>query len=246
MNERNPSESVIRVAVAGASGKMGSEAVRALTADGRFLVSAVLTRRPSGQAFDCPEFQDPEDLLREMPPDVWLDLTDATSVVHNIDIAIRYGVRPVIGATGYGESDRLRWDEQLKELNIGGIAAPNFAVGAVLMMRFAREAARFFEGVEIIELHHDGKKDAPSGTAKRTAESLADLRGEQATSVPIHSVRLPGLVAHQEVLFGGQGEVLTIRHDSMNRSSFMPGVLIACREVMNVSGLVYGIDELLR
>ncbi len=246
MNEGNSAESIIRVAVAGASGKMGSEAVQALSKDGRFLVSGVLTRRSSGQAFDCKEYQDPEELLAEDAPDVWLDFTDATSVVQNIDMVVRYGVRPVIGATGYTESDRLRWDAVLKERGIGGIAVPNFAVGAVLMMRFAREAARFFDGVEIIELHHDGKKDAPSGTAKRTAESLATARGGQADNIPTHSVRLPGLVAHQEVLFGGQGEVLTIRHDSMNRSSFMPGVIIACREVMHLSGLVYGMDELLR
>ncbi|MBX5437243.1 MAG: 4-hydroxy-tetrahydrodipicolinate reductase [Alicyclobacillaceae bacterium] len=227
---------------------MGSEAVRTLARDARFRVTALLVRDRS--AFTPPAdvpaavYDDPEQLLVESPPDVWLDFTDATSVVANVDRCIAHRVRPVIGATGYSPADVARWDEMLREEGIGGVAAPNFAIGALLMMRFAAEAARFFERAEVIELHHDGKKDAPSGTAKRTAELIRSARGA-GPDTPIHSVRLPGLVAHQEVLFGGSGEVLTIRHDSLSRQSFMAGVQVACTQVMNITGLVYGLEHLL-
>lgn len=263
----------IRVAIAGASGKMGQEAIAALFSDPRFTLSGVLMRR-IGQAHGdtpCAVYDDAEALLQASRPDVWLDLTDAQSVVRHIDLCISYGVRPVIGATGYSLDDIERWNFECLARGIGGIAVPNFAIGALLMMRFAAEAARFFPDVEVIELHHDEKKDAPSGTAKRTAESIsqqrldgrADLlhtnderglgspretnasRGFSYHGVPIHSVRLPGLVAHQQVLFGGTGEVLTIRHDSMSRSSFMPGVLLACARVGDLKGLTYGLESLL-
>jgi 4-hydroxy-tetrahydrodipicolinate reductase len=265
----------ITVAVAGAGGKMGSEALRALAADDRFDTVAVLVRdagqaQASGQ-YTCPVYDDPERLLMEAHPDVWLDFTDARSVVHHVDRCIAFGVSPVVGATGYTPEDVARWNEACLRQGIGGIAAPNFAIGALLMMRFAAEAARFFTRAEIIEMHHDGKKDAPSGTARRTAEQMAAHREEAAgdpaahpvsaagitltdaapargwsyQGVPIHSVRLPGLVAHQEVIFGGAGEVLTIRHDSLSRTSFMPGVLLACARVREVRGMVYGLEHLL-
>ncbi|MCL6515531.1 4-hydroxy-tetrahydrodipicolinate reductase [Alicyclobacillus sp.] len=264
----------ITVAVAGAGGRMGTEAVRALAGDPRFELAAVLVRdagqaRTSGR-FSCPVYDDPEHLLMEVHPDVWLDLTDARSVVGHIDRCISFGVRPVIGATGYTQADVARWDEACRRQGIGGIAAPNFAIGALLMMRFAAEAARFFKRAEIIELHHDQKRDAPSGTARRTAEQMAQQRREAAAGpsaaldegtppasaeslarglayheIPIHSVRLPGLVAHQEVIFGGEGEVLTIRHDSLSRQSFMPGVLLACARVRELTGMVYGLEHLL-
>ncbi|MCL6446443.1 MAG: 4-hydroxy-tetrahydrodipicolinate reductase, partial [Alicyclobacillus sp.] len=169
---------------------------------------------------------------------------DVRSVVNHVDHAVTRGVRPVIGATGYTPDDLARWDRELRAQGLGGIAAPNFALGALLMIRFAREAARWYGRAEIIELHHDGKKDAPSGTAKRTAQAMMEERGDNA-AIPIHSVRLPGLVAHQEVIFGGTGEVLTIRHDSLSRTSFMPGVLTACEQVMTLTGLVHGLEHVL-
>jgi 4-hydroxy-tetrahydrodipicolinate reductase len=239
-------ENKIRVAIAGVAGKMGLEAARTLSEDSRFEVCAGLVRDVgraiaySGLAF--PLFDDPALLIEQTNPDIWLDLTDAKSVVHNVDYAIQSGIRPVVGATGYLQSDIQRWDELCKEKSIGGIACPNFAIGALLMTRFAKEAAKYFKKAEIIELHHDGKKDAPSGTAKRTA---AEMEEEMASEIPIHSVRLPGLVAHQEVLFGGVGEVLTIRHDSLSRQSFMSGILVACKEVGGLSGMVYGLEHLL-
>jgi 4-hydroxy-tetrahydrodipicolinate reductase len=267
----NHSQKQISVAVAGANGKMGREAVAALSSSPQFKLSAVLVRS-RGQASETPYpvYDDASQLLMEQRPDVWLDFTDADSVVDNIDRCIAFGVRPVVGATGYTLEDVERWNKQCQANEIGGIAAPNFAIGALLMMRFAAEAARFYEKAEIVEYHHDGKKDAPSGTAKRTAEQMAKQRQDAASEpswqpsqgqapeqpstpargllygeVPIHSVRLPGLVAHQEVIFGGTGEVLTIRHDSLSRASFMPGVVLACSKVMEIQGMVYGLEHLL-
>jgi 4-hydroxy-tetrahydrodipicolinate reductase len=239
-------ENKIRVAIAGVAGKMGLEAARTLALDSRFLICAGLVR-DVGQAFAWPYepfplFDNPALLIEQANPDIWLDLTDAKSVVHNVDYAILSGIRPVVGATGYSREDVERWDDLCKEKEIGGIACPNFAIGALLMIRFAKEASRYFEKAEIIELHHDGKKDAPSGTAKRTASEMAEIMPAE---VPIHSVRLPGLVAHQEVLFGGTGEVLTIRHDSLSRQSFMHGILVACEHAPHLNGMVYGLEHLL-
>ena len=238
----------IRVAVAGVHGKMGQEAVKALLQSDEFLVVGGLVRAQR-QAHQSPEnaHQVPEiplynkvlTLLNDAQPDVWLDLTDIHSVVTHVDEVLSHGVRPVIGATGYVADDIKRWDMLAKDADIGGIACPNFAVGALLMMRFAAEAAKFLPHAEIIELHHSEKKDAPSGTAKRTRDAMGN------SAIPIHSIRLPGLVAHQEVLFGGYGETLTIRHDSMSRQSFMPGILLACKEVMRLNGLVVGLEHLL-
>jgi len=170
--------------------------------------------------------------------DVAVDFTRPDSVHANARACLEAGVHAVVGTTGLTE-DQL---EDLRRLAEAGpanaVVAPNFAVGAVLMMRFAAEASRHLERAEIVELHHDGKLDAPSGTALRTAGLM---RGE----VPIHSVRLPGLVAHQEVILGGVGETLTIRHDSLSRESFMPGVLLAVREVARRPGLTVGLEPLL-
>lgn len=256
----------IRIVVAGASGKMGKEAILALASDKRFEVVGALARKSieltGGFVTD-----NPTELIRETTPDVWLDLTDARSVVSNVSKAIEMGVRPVVGATGYDAADLLNWEQECRKQNLGCIVAPNFSLGALLMMRFAAQAARFYASAEIIELHHDGKKDAPSGTAKRTAEVIenahmnelsdffvtstgqasldAPSRGEDYAGVRLHSVRLPGLLAHQEVLFGGTGEVLTIRHDSLSRQSFMPGVLYACEQIMKLNSFVYGLEHLL-
>ncbi|QQE81265.1 4-hydroxy-tetrahydrodipicolinate reductase [Alicyclobacillus sp. SO9] len=258
---------------------MGREAVKALQADARFAVTSGLVHT-IGQAPDLdafPVYDNLDSLLAETKPDVWLDFTDARSVVENVNQVLTYGVRPVIGATGYTQADLDKWHQLSVDQGLGGIAAPNFAIGALLMMRFAKEAASYFARAEIVELHHDGKKDAPSGTAKRTAtiiseqfretdssvnegtasteKTIADInkmesdnqpaRGLLQDDVRVHSVRLPGLVAHQEVLFGGMSETLTIRHDSIHRSSFMPGVLLACAKVRDLTGMVYGLEHIL-
>jgi len=208
--------------------------------------------------------RDLERMLAETSPEVVVDFTVPQSVGGNIKTILRHRVRPVIGTTGIDTATLAEVRELAGEMKIGCVIAPNFALGAVLMMRFAAEAARYFPRVEIIELHHDQKVDAPSGTAVKTAELIAESRGRFEGELPaemekipgarggrfdadirLHSVRLPGLVAHQEVIFGGLGQTLTIRHDSISRESFMPGVLLAVRKVMRLEGLVYGLEHLL-
>jgi 4-hydroxy-tetrahydrodipicolinate reductase len=174
--------------------------------------------------------------------DVLLDLSTRPGSVEISTAAVEHGVRPVIGASGWTEDERNALSARLAERGIGGMLVPNFSIGAVLMMRMAEEAARFFQNAEIVELHHADKKDAPSGTAATTAERIARVAGKKP---PIHSVRLPGLVAHQEVIFGGTGEVLTVRHDSISRECFVPGMFAAIRAVMHLRGLVVGLDSVL-
>ncbi|WAH39676.1 4-hydroxy-tetrahydrodipicolinate reductase [Alicyclobacillus fastidiosus] len=235
-------QNLIRIAIAGAKGRMGREAVKTIEAAPDMDLAGVLVRRADEDTrqFFTGVYDDPVRLLETEQPDVWLDLTTPDTVVSHVDLAFAHGVRPVVGATGYQEADLARWNDQASQTGIGGIACPNFAIGALLMMRFAKEAAKWMPRAEIIELHHDKKKDKPSGTAIRTAREM-----ETEYEIPIHSVRLPGLVAHQEVLFGGTGETLTIRHDSLSRESFMPGVVLACRGVMQLRQMVYGLEHLL-
>ena len=179
------------------------------------------------------------------------------------DPALEHGFAPVVGTTGFTSDEIKELVEFSRQKELGGLIAPNFAVGAVLLMQFAAQAAKYFPDVEIIELHHDQKKDAPSGTAIKTAELiskvrpkkhqgamdekeiLAGARGAEMDGMRIHSVRLPGLVAHQEVIFGGQGEGLTLRHDSYDRKSFMTGVNLGIKEVVKKKELVYGLEYLL-
>jgi 4-hydroxy-tetrahydrodipicolinate reductase len=178
-------------------------------------------------------------LISEHKPDVLLDLTTQPS---SFDISIEvlcHGVRPVVGASGWTDEQKKTLDAMARERKLGALIVPNFSLGALLMMHFAEEAAKFFPSVTIVEMHHDRKKDAPSGTARATAERIR--KGRRMPTVPIHSVRLQGLVAHQEVLFGSEGEVLTIRHDSLSRESFVPGMLAAVRHVMTVKGLAVGL-----
>jgi 4-hydroxy-tetrahydrodipicolinate reductase len=214
---------VIRVAVAGAAGRMGETACRAVEgADDMQLVARADPTLGSSVA---------EALAQN--PDVLVDFTIPSTVLTNARAAIDAGVHVVIGTTGF-DIDELRG---LTGAN--AFIAPNFAIGAVLMMQFAAEAAKHMAKAEIIELHHDSKIDAPSGTAARTAELIGG-------DVPIHSVRLPGLVAHQEVIFGDVGQTLTIRHDSVDRESFMPGVLLAIRKVGSLTDSpVVGLENLL-
>ena len=216
----------IRVAVAGAAGRMGTAVCEAVESDGGMVL---VGRSDPALGVSVSEVLGDADVL--------VDFTEPASALPNAREAVSAGVNVVIGTTGFdlGELD------QLSGANV--LVAPNFAIGAVLMMRFAAEAAALMPSAEIIELHHDKKLDAPSGTAARTAELMKDSSGKE---VPIHSVRLPGLVAHQEVIFGGTGETLTIRHDALDRSSFMPGVLLAIRRVGDLpSSPVVGLENLL-
>ncbi len=188
-------------------------------------------------------YDDARALFDERKPDVLLDLTTYPATVEISLAAIRCGVRPVIGATGWSDFDRATLAQECDEHRVGAMLIPNFSVGAALMMRFAAQAGRFFPTAEIVELHHDDKKDKPSGTAQLTAQRIAAAGYGRA--VPIHSVRLRGLVAHQEVLFGGDGETLTIRHDTFSRESFAAGMLAAVRGVGRFDRLVIGIDAVL-
>jgi 4-hydroxy-tetrahydrodipicolinate reductase len=193
-------------------------------------------------------------------PEVMVDFTQPDQVMANLRIALGAGVACVVGTTGLNASDLDELRRLCADCKTSALVAPNFAIGAVLMMQFATTAAKHFPAAEIIELHHDAKLDAPSGTALKTAQMMAAAgsslqpvaaggqapsRGLAAESIRVHSVRLPGLVAHQEVIFGGLGETLTIRHDSISRESFMPGVLLAIRKVRGLDGLVYGLEQIL-
>ena len=261
---------MIRVLVSGAAGRMGGEVVRAVTAaEGMQVVAAVdpgvagcLVPTAGGEHIEC-RF-DLTEAVATCLPDVMVDFTHPSVVENNLRIALEAGVDCVLGTTGLSE-EKLAELAALAPHGTTLFFAPNFAIGAVLMMRFAEQAARFMPHAEIIELHHDKKADAPSGTAIRTARLVAAARGAAPEApgretelpglegargalvdgVPVHSVRLPGLVAHQEVLFGGQGQTLTIRHDSIDRTSFMPGVVLAIREVGGREGLIVGLETLM-
>ncbi len=212
------------------------------------------------------DVDDPIERVADAGVEAVVDFTHPDAVMANLEFCVRRGVHAVVGTTGFDE-DRLR---RLREWLAGSprtgvLVAPNFSIGAVLMMRYAAEAARFFESVEIIELHHPTKADAPSGTARRTAElvaaarrdagcgpvpdatstTLAGARGAEVDGIRVHSVRARGLVAHQEVVLGGVGETLTLRHDSLDRASFTPGVLLALRQIRDRPGLTVGLEHLL-
>lgn len=227
---------MLRVAVAGALGRMGRVACNALeqSADVTYAGGLARSRVPGERIFD-----DVGELLRAERPDVLLDLTTHPDSVRISMEALAHGVRPVIGATNWSNDERDALDRMARERDLGAMLVPNFSIGAVLMMEFARSAARYFPSVEIVELHHDKKIDAPSGTAKLTAQRIAEGGGP--AQVPIHSVRMRGLLAHQEVLFGTDGELLTIRHDSFSRESYVPGMLAAVKHVMTVRGLQVGL-----
>lgn len=258
----------LRVGVVGAAGRMGAESCRAVdAADDLDLVAAVSPRHGGQDLGDVTGVGGGVTVLRDVSDlsaselDVAVDFTTPDAVATNVERLLDLGIHAVVGTSGLG-ADALR---RLADLASGGAAnvlvAPNFALGAVLMMRFAAEAARHLPHVEIVERHHDRKADAPSGTALRTAELVADARtrrpdvvlgerldgarGADHHGLRVHSLRLPGSVAHQEVVFGGAGETLTIRHDSIDRRSFMPGVLMAIRRVGELDGLVVGLEHVL-
>ena len=240
----------MRVGVAGALGRLGRVAAAAIfAADGLELVAAFgrtgsgdrLTER-IGAGGDA-RIYDTLEAFYGVGMDVVVDCTVYPISLDVAREAVDAGVAPVIGATGWLEEDLLSFADECDERDAPAMFVPNFSVGAVLMMRFAAEATRLMPHMEIVELHHDAKRDAPSGTAKLTAQRIADAGGP--AHVPIHSVRLPGLVAHQEVIFGGTGETLTIRHDSLSRDSYGPGIVLAVRNVRQRPGLTIGLEALL-
>ncbi len=273
------SNPIINVAVIGALGKMGQEVIKTIIADPELTLTAAVDRKQTGEPVGkVVGADDPnnvlltatiEDAIKETNVDVAVDFTHPSCVFNNAKTLINAGIRPVIGATGLSSAELDELDKLLKAKNLGGVMAPNFALGAVMLMKFAEEAAQYFDHAEIIELHHNQKADAPSGTAIKTAEKMKaglnkankqqfgstncndteTIKGSRGgvteENLHIHSVRLPGLIAHQEVLLGSQGELLTIRHDTTNRTCFMPGVAIAVKKVMALTGLTYGLEHLL-
>ncbi len=240
----------IKVLVSGACGKMGKEVIKAISQEENLeLVGAVdlsCIGQNIGTLCHLPKVNLPiqEDLastIKASKAEVVVDFTHPDCVMKNIKNILNNKVHAVIGTTGISEGDLNEIRKLCTKNVVNCIVAPNFAIGAILMMKFAKEAYRYMPKAEIIELHHDQKKDAPSGTAIKTAQLMVGDRKK----IPIHSVRLPGLVAHQEVIFGGVGQTLTIRHDTINRESFMPGVVLAVRKVKNIKGLIYGLENLL-
>lgn len=258
---------MIRVAIAGSRGRMGQEVVKMVRVDPELElvveIGSVKMVEEGSQEEGVPFLSSLEEAIVQYKPDVLVDFTTPQAVKANMELALLHGVRPVVGTTGFSPEDIEQLDKLCQEKNTGAIIAPNFAIGAILMMKFAREAARYMPHVEIIELHHDKKLDAPSGTAIKTAELIQQTRQELKQGHPqeeeviegarggyyqgfrIHSVRLPGLVAHQEVLFGHTGQTLSIRHDSLNRESFMPGVNLAIKKVMGIDRLIYGLEHVM-
>ena len=242
----------MRVGVLGAKGKVGATMVQAVQDADDLTLSAEV------------DAGDPLSLLTDTDTEVVIDFTHPDVVMDNLKFLIDNGIHAVVGTTGFTDERINQVQAWLADKpDVAVLIAPNFAIGAVLSMHFAQQAARFFESVEVIELHHPHKADAPSGTAARTARLIAEARkdlppnpdatttglegarGADVDGIPVHSVRLAGLVAHQEVLFGTQGETLTIRHDSIDRTSFVPGVLLAVRHVGERRGLTVGIEPLL-
>jgi 4-hydroxy-tetrahydrodipicolinate reductase len=257
---------VIRVGVVGATGRMGREVCRAVAADPELaLVAAVSRSAPGVTLADAIGLEGEAgsivlaehlDAVRDAGAGVLVDFTSPAHASEHVAWGIANGVHVVVGTTGF------ELDEAWREAPVGVVVAPNFAIGAVLLMRFAEQAARTMSSAEVIELHHEGKADAPSGTALLTARRIAAARGDGAGApggdrafpgargadvdgVRVHSVRLPGLVAHEEVIFGGQGQTLTLRHDSTDRTSFMPGVLLAIKAAPTRPGLTIGLEPLL-
>ncbi len=241
----------IKVCVSGAKGKMGSLACQSISLD------KTLDLVATAEIDD-----DLTEVIKSSKAEVVLDLTAASVVYGNVKKIIQAGASPVVGTSGLSSEQIAELSEQCNKANLSGLIVPNFSIGAVLMMRFAAEAAAYMPQAEILEIHHDKKEDSPSGTAIRTAqmidnarvkaqgflrgaETYPGARGAEVERVGIHSMRLPGHVAHQMLVFGGTGESLTIRHDSIDRQCFMPGVVLACKKVKTLSGLNVGLENVL-
>jgi 4-hydroxy-tetrahydrodipicolinate reductase len=271
--------SPIPVVVNGAAGKMGREVIKAVArAEDMMLVGAVdrdlsVRGEDAGEVAGCgpvevPILDDLQSVLvlatQERVQGVMVDFTHPDGVYENTRSAIAYGVRPVVGTTGLTSKQIQELSEFAEKASTGCLIIPNFSIGMVLLQQAAVQASRYFDHVEIIELHHNQKADAPSGTAIKTAELLSEFGkpfnpplvteketlagargGLMGENIRIHSVRLPGLIAHQEVIFGAPGEIYTLRHDTADRSCYMPGVLLAIRKVTELKSLVYGLEKIL-
>jgi 4-hydroxy-tetrahydrodipicolinate reductase len=242
----------IRIIINGAKGRMGQLAVKTLLNQPEFAVVGQLSRNDDLAAE-----------IKKSAADIVVDLTTAESAFTNAQTIIQAGAHPVIGTSGLINDQVQQLQEMCSEKKLGGIIAPNFSIGAVLMMKYSQDIVKYYPDVEIIEMHHNGKLDSPSGTAIRTAELLAaarinipntpektrenipGARGALYQKIPIHAIRLPGLVAHQQILFGGVGETLTLKHDSIDRLCFMPGIVLACQKVTQLRELIYGLEHIL-
>ncbi len=259
----------IRVVVHGAQGNMGREVVRAIWREPEMeLVGAVELNPDSdclllpGGSGSIPLSSDLENILERCQPDVLIDFTTALVTMPAVRATTSQRVNLVIGTTGLTAEDLDEIDRLATANKVGAVVAPNFALGAILMIHLAKICAKYFDHAEIMELHHHLKADAPSGTAIATAKAMAaargkpfrqppqpqkasNSRGQQVEGITVHSVRLPGIVARQEVLLGGPGQTLSLKHDATSRECYMPGVILATREVMKLKGLVYGLDSLL-
>ena len=262
---------MINILVNGACGRMGQAVVKTVIEDNDLnLVAAVdiaggkdagelVGLKANGVIIET----DLKEAINSKKPQVMVDFTRPDVVFDNVKTALELKVAPVVGTTGLTDEQKNELEKIAKENDTPIFIAPNFAIGAVLMMLMSKQAAKYLPNVEIIELHHDKKLDAPSGTAVQTAEMIKEVRksmkqghpdekeklqgarGAEVDGMHIHSVRLPGFVAHQQVIFGGLGETLTIRHDSMDRMSFMPGVALACKKVLGLKGMTIGLDKIM-
>jgi len=241
-----------RIIINGANGKMGSLTVETISSQHDMEIVAKTNHEDSLS-----------ELIKEKKADIVVDFTAANCCFENTKEIIQAGARPVIGTSGLLPDQVKSLQRLCQENKTAGIIAPNFSIASVLLIKYAQETARYFPDVEIIEMHHNHKQEAPSGTAIKTAdmiaknksrennvhpqetEILAGARGAQLKQIPIHSIRLPGLVAHEQIIFGGLGETLTLKHDCIDRQAYMPGVLLACRKVMQLNQLVYGLENIL-
>jgi len=252
---------MIRVAVCGACGKMGTEVVKAVVADSEMELVAKIDLLCTGENL----YKTIDDAVKAVDIDVLVDFTQPASIFDNAKKCLNLGIRPVIGTTGLTNDQIAELEKLSHKKGVSCLIAPNFTTGAVLMMMFAKQAAKFFDNAEIIELHHNQKKDAPSGTAIKTAqlmginsdksfatgncEEVEIVKGTRGgisyNDIHIHSVRMPGYIASQEVIFGAAGQILKIRHDSMDRTCYMKGVLMAIKHVINSVDFVYGLENIL-
>lgn len=231
----------IKIIINGAQGKMGKTAVTAIESEKDLQLIASTTRG-----------DDLSSTIKKTHADVVIDFTTPQVVFENAKIILEAGARPVIGTTGLTPEQIKALSDISHQKKLGVIIAPNFSIGAILMMRYAKDAAKYFEHVEIIEYHHPKKLDAPSGTAKKTAELIQKEKmietnscGKLHYNIPIHSVRLQGVFANQQVIFGGPGETLTIQHVALDRTTMMPGLFLCCKKVMALDHLVYGMENLI-
>lgn len=272
-------ENLIPVVVNGAAGKMGKEVIKAVESAPDMMLVGAVDRNPEvigkdvGEVAGCGALEVPilDDLQSVLvlatqykTQGVMVDFTHPDSIYDNIRSAIAYGIRPVVGTTGLNPEQIKDLAEFAEKASTGVLIIPNFSIGIVLMQQAAIQAAQYFDHVEIIELHHNQKADAPSGTAIKTAEMLSDLgktynpqlvketenlQGARGSlcgdNIRIHSVRLPGLIAHQEIIFGAQGQIYTLRHDTSDRTCYMPGVLLSIRKITELKTLVYGLEKIL-